>query len=658
MKALCRPQIYLVAIAVAVALHAQTAYFQRVVFDNSLTPNTYFYSAGKASAPSAVELTGGKLPVDKRVFHTPPNALRLAWKSMPQGGWDAEIQLYAWRNRPLFFPGDALSFWCYTSEPIAQLPHLVLKDSQKQFTAPLTIHHGLPARQWTQIKIPFRQFTTASIHPFDPHRTNSVFFIQGSADSTAHTLFIDDVEIVPERTPPVPRTAPRNLTAKGYERHVDLNWNSAPEQSVTIYRSLENGPFEPIGIQAPGVNRFTDFIGKINAHARYRLSPESPPASAATHAMTDDELLTMVQEASFHYYWDGANPISGMARENLPGDDRIIATGASGFGIMALIVGVDRHFITRQQGLDRLLTITHFLAQADRFHGAWPHFMDGATGRRLPVFDMYDNGADLVETGFLMQGLLAARQYFHDKELSTAITSLWQTVEWDWFRRTSDGPALYWHWSPEYSWHIDHPLSGWNEVLIAYLLAIASPTHSVPASLYHSGWGGFPKEFTGPLFFTHYSYMGFDPHHSYFKNLRAMALANHAYCVQKGFPAGVWGITAVDGPNGYVPYEPSPSLDDGTIAPTGAISSFPYTPELSLEALHRFYRDLGPSLWGIYGFRDAFNLKKNWVSGIYMGLNQAPMAVMIENYRTGLVWKSFMANPEIARMLRSVRLIS
>ena len=642
MKALCRPQIYLVA----VALHAQTSYFQRVLFNNSLTPDTYFYSAGKASAPSILELTDGKLPVEQRVFHTPPNSLRLAWKSMPQGGWDAEIRLYAWRNRPLFFPGTALSFWCYTSEPIAKLPRLVLQDAAKQFTAPLTIHRGLPARHWTQIQIPLHEFTTASIHPFDPHRTTSVSFIQSSADSTAHTLLIDDIEILPA---PLFFTTPHNLNAKGYERHIDLSW-SAINRPVTIYRSLENGPFEPIGIQAPGVNRFTDFIGRVNAHARYRLSPQSPSVSASTHPMTDDELLTMVQEASFHYYWDGAHPVSGMARENLPGDDRIIATGASGFGIMALIVGVDRHFITRQQGLDRLLIITRFLERADRFHGAWPHFMDGATGRRLPVFDKYDNGADLVETAFLIQGLLAARQYFHDKELSNNITALWHAVEWDWFRRTPDGPSLYWHWSPEYSWHINHPLSGWNEVLIAYQLAMASPTHSVPASLYDSGWGGFPKEFTGPLFFAHYSYMGFDPHNGYFKNLREMALANHAYCVQRGYPAGAWGITAVDGPSGYVPYEPNPSLDDGTIAPTGAISSFPYTPELSLQALHHFYRDLGDRLWSIYGFRDAFNLKENWFSGIYMGLNQAPMAVMIENYRTGLVWKAFMSNPEIARL--------
>jgi exo beta-1,2-glucooligosaccharide sophorohydrolase (non-reducing end) len=647
MKALCRPQIYLVALT----LHAQTSYFQRVIFDNSLTPDTYFYSGGKASSPSVLELTGGKLPVNAHTFHTPPNSLRLAWKSMPQGGWEAEVRLYEWRNRPIFFPGNALSFWCYTPRRLARLPRLVLRDGEKNFTAPLSIDRDLPGRRWIQIKIPLRQFTTASIHPFDLHRATSVFFIQGSSDSTAHTLFLDDVEILPEQAASVPLTLPRNLTAKGYERHIDLTWNAASAQTVTVYRSLEDGPFEPIGIQVPGVNRYTDFIGKVNAHARYRLSPESRPVSAATRPMTDDELLTMVEEASFHYYWDGAHPVSGMARENLPGDDRIIATGASGFGIMALLVGVDRHFITRQQGLDRLLTITHFLARADRFHGAWPHFMDGATGRRLPVFGMYDNGADLVETAFLMQGLLAARQYFHDNELSKNITALWQSVEWDWFRRTPNGQALYWHWSPEYSWHIDHPLNGWNEVLITYLLAIASPTHPIPASLYDSGWGGYPREFSGPLFFAHYSYMGFDPHNGYFKDLRQMALANHAYCAQKGYPAGIWGITAVDGPRGYVPYEPNPSLDDGTIAPTGAISSFPFTPELSLEALHGFYRNLGNSLWGIYGFRDAFNLKENWFSGIYMGLNQAPMAVMIENYRTGLIWKNFMANPEIERIV-------
>jgi hypothetical protein len=378
-----------------------------------------------------------------------------------------------------------------------------------------------------------------------------------------------------------------------------------------------------------------------------------------------------------------------MTRENMPGDDDIIATGASGFGIMALIVGVDRGFISRQQGIDRLLLITGFLQKADRYHGAWPHFLSGSTGHRLPVFDMFDNGADLVETSFLMEGLLAARQYFKgssgsEKELYARITNLWQGVDWEWFRATPKRDALYWHWSPEYSWHIANRLTGWNEVMITYLLAIASPTHGVPASLYYTGWvgEGIHKHYAngktyygiplyvgsgtgGPLFFTDYSFMGFDPrgkkdkYADYYENNQNMSLINQAYCIQdpnhwKDFGTNTWGLTAVDGPKGYVPYEPTLDLDDGTIAPTGAISAIAYTPDASLLALKHFYRDLGAQLWSIYGFRDAFNLQENWYSGISMGLNQAPMVVMIENHRTGLVWRNFLANPEIAPMLARI----
>jgi exo beta-1,2-glucooligosaccharide sophorohydrolase (non-reducing end) len=134
---------------------------------------------------------------------------------------------------------------------------------------------------------------------------------------------------------------------------------------------------------------------------------------------------------------------------------------------------------------------------------------------------------------------------------------------------------------------------------------------------------------------------------------------NRAYCIQnphhfKGYGPECWGLTAVDGPQGYLRYEASPELDDGTIAPTGAIASFPYTPEASMQALKYFYRELGDHVWDIYGFRDAFNLQEDWVSRINMGLNQAPMVVMIENYRTGLIWKTFMANPEIHSMLARV----
>jgi hypothetical protein len=498
---------------------------------------------------------------------------------------------------------------------------------------------------------------------------------------------------------------------------VEVRWEPVSDPNLLhymIYRSLDGKNFQPIGIQIPGTTRYVDFLGTAGVTAHYEVaasdrgyhdSPLSAVASASTREFSDDELLTMLQEACFRYYWEGADPASGMARESIPGDDRMVATGASGFGIMALVVGVDRGFITRVQGVERMTKIVGFLEKAQRYHGVWPHFMNGSTGQTLPVFGMFDNGGDLVETSFLVQGLLAARQYFHgqneqEQALYRHISQLWETVEWDWYRENAQSQNLYWHWSPTWSWQIHHPLIGFNEAMIPYLLGIASPTHAVPASFYYtgwarqdqrgidyrSGWGGthdgdhYGNGNTyygikldvgvgtgGPLFFTHYSFMGMDPHSlddsftkSYFENNRNIARINLAYSLanpkhQEGYGANAWGLTASDGPWGYVPQAPDSAHDTGTLTPTGALASFPYTPEASMAAFKHYYRDLGAQMWDIYGPRDAIHPGQNWVSPIYMGLNQAPIVVMIENYRTGLVWKSFMSNPEIPKMLEGIQ---
>jgi hypothetical protein len=412
----------------------------------------------------------------------------------------------------------------------------------------------------------------------------------------------------------------------------------------------------------------------------------------------------MLQEAAFEYYWDGAEPHSGMAWESLPGDDRIVATGASGFGIAALVVGVERHFITRAEALQRLNTIVTFLEHAPRYHGAWSHYMNGATGQSMAVFGMFDDGGDLVETAFMMQGLLMARQYFQgpsaqEQDLYRRITQLWETVEWDWYRENPQSDFLFWHWSPHWGFQIHHPLIGFNETMIVYLLAIASPTHAVPASMYYSGWASQSSRAQqyrqgwsasaegsrygngnsyfgirldvgvgtgGPLFFTHYSYLGMDPHSlrdrftaSYFDNNSHIALINRAYCIAnpkhyEGYGADAWGLSASDGPAGYAAPAPDTQNDNGTLTLTGALASFPYTPEASMAAFKHYYRDLGARLWDISGPRDAYNPASGWVSPIYMGLNQAPIVVMVENYRSGVPWRSFMANPEIAGMLRKL----
>jgi hypothetical protein len=711
-----------------------TEYFRHILFDNSLTPDTYFYSYAQASGSSSIEQKDHRLPVEGGNFMSPPNALRLHWRSQADGGWEAEVRLLNFRYRFPELSGRNLYLWLYSAQPIAadDLPRIMLSTTREglqvaefpgSFSDPVPVGKycgDLPAARWVQVKIPLSEFRTASIYEFRPQFVQNLIFLQGRADNLEHTVLVDEIRFDDDADSlgqaPSPLSAPNNVTAAGYDRHVEVRWEPVNDTGLdryVIYRSEQGKDFKPIGIQIPGTQRFEDFIGKAGVTAEYKVtamdvhyrqSPMSNAATASTHELSDNELLTMLQEACFHYYWEGAEPHSGMARENIPGDERMVATGASGFAIMALVTGADRGFITRAQGVERLTRIVNFLEKAQRYHGVWSHYMDGNTGKTMPVFGTFDNGGDLVETSFLMQGLLAARQYFRgttpaESSLYQRITALWESVEWDWYRETRQSDFLYWHWSSQWAWQIHHPLIGFNEVMVTYLLAMASPTHAVPADMYYSGWAGQSQTAIhyregwsgstdgnhygnghsyygikldvgvgngGPLFFTHYSFLGFDPHKlhdrytsSYFDNNRNLALISRAYSTAnpkhyKGYGPDAWGLTASDGPAGYLAHAPDNADDDGTLTPTGALASWAYTPDASMAAFKHDYRDLGAQLWDIYGPRDAYNPTQNWVSNIYMGLNQAPITVMIENHRTGLIWKHFMSNPEIAEMLKKL----
>ena len=712
---------------------AQLDYYRHVFFDNSQQLAQYFHSSATATAPSELESAGYRLPVESSVFRTPPNALRIEWTSVPGGSWDAQVQFVSFPNRFPDFIGGTLFFWVYAPEPIAaaDLPNVTLSDARGglqvatmpgSFTVevPLAEYTGdLRAGKWVPVRMPFAKLRSASVYQLQPERLQSIVFHQRRADGKKHVLIVDDFRIDDEAAAGAAAAAlpvPDGVSAKGYDRHIDVQWR-APAGSAAEYfvvtRSIDGGPFLPVGTQRPGVNRFADFIGRPGVKAAYRVAAadwqgrESTPsatASAATRALSDDELLDMLQEAAFRYYWEASSVTTGMARENLPGDDRILATGATGLGLSALVAAVDRRFITRDQGLERLETLVSFLERAPRYHGAWSHYYNEETGGTMALFGMYDNGGDIIETSYMIQGLLTARGYFdgsapREKALRDRITALWHAVEWDWFRMTPDNRSLYWHWSPQWGFQIQHPLIGFNETLATYLLAIASPTHPVPASLYYSGWASQEKRAQdyrqgwsgspdgrmyangntyygikldvgvstgGPLFFTHYMFMGFDPRalrdrftDSYFENSKHIAEINRAYCIAnpkrfKGYGANAWGLTASFGWNGYTTPAPDQWNDDGTITLTGALASFPYTPKESMDAFKHFYRELGAELWGIYGPRDNYNPTQGFLSFHYMGLNQAPIVAMVENHRTGLLWKSFMSNPEIGEMLKKL----
>ncbi|MBL7857683.1 MAG: Ig-like domain-containing protein [Cyclobacteriaceae bacterium] len=387
--------------------------------------------------------------------------------------------------------------------------------------------------------------------------------------------------------------------------------------------------------------------------------------------VSDDELLTLVQQQTFKYFWDYAEPNSGMARER-NGSGNLVTSGGSGFGIMSLIVGMERNFINRQDGIERAKKIVSFLETADRFHGAWSHWINGSTGKVIP-FSTKDNGGDLVETSFLVQGLLTFRQYLQPTDtvgnnLINRITLLWEGVEWDWYRR-GDQNVLYWHWSPNYNWDMNFALSGYFEQQITYLLAAASPTHSIPKIVYTNGFAqnggivrnntyyGIPLKLGGlfPLFWVHYSYLGLDPHFTddyanyWEQNVNASRI-NQAYCIANpknfvGYSDACWGLTSSDNQSGYNAH--SPANDLGVITPTAALSSFPYTPNESMKALKYFYYTMGDRLWGQYGFYDAFNITQGWTATSYLAIDQGPIIVMIENHRTGLLWNLFMSAPEV-----------
>ncbi|MDH6357895.1 glucoamylase family protein [Parabacteroides sp. PF5-9] len=408
---------------------------------------------------------------------------------------------------------------------------------------------------------------------------------------------------------------------------------------------------------------------------------------------SDDEFLDYIQKAHFNYMWEGAEPTSGLACERIhmdgdypENDADVITTGGSGFGIAGLLVGIERQFITREEGVERLYRIVDYLEKADRFHGVWPHWLHGPTGKVKP-FGKKDNGGDLVESAFLMQSLLCVRQYFangteREQVLSAKIDQLWREMEWNWYQNGQD--VLYWHWSPEYAWEMNFPLEGYNECLITYILAASSPTYPIPASAYHNGWArkgaiksdavaydlplilkhNYAEEYGGPLFWAHYSYIGLDPrglvdeYANYWDVNCNQALINYKYCVEnpnrfKGYSDSCWGLTASYSVNGYHAHAPMHN-DPGVITPTAALSSYPYTPEESAKALKNFYFNLGDSIWGKYGFYDAFSIEHNWYPKRYLAIDQCTIAPMIENYRTGLLWRLFMSCPEVQEGLKKL----
>ena len=486
------------------------------------------------------------------------------------------------------------------------------------------------------------------------------------------------------------------IQAFPYDSHIELQWPKVEGvKSYQVYASLDGGQF--VQRAETSDTLLMDFwMNKVDERKQidYKIEAvtdkgkkEIGQISTQTREMNEEELLDMVQYYTFRYFFQGSEPNSAMAAERIhidgdypENDAHIVTTGGTGFGIFGLIAGIERGWLSKEQGLAHFEKMVSFLEKADRYHGIWAHWLDGQTGKTKP-FSPKDDGADLVESAFLMQGLIAVREYYRngsneEKALSTRINKLWEEMQWN-FHTKNGEKVLYWHWSPNFGWEMNFPLEGYNECLITYVLAAASPTYTIDPAAYHEGWArsgaikneveafGFPLQLRhnyaeimgGPLFWAHYSYMGLDPrglndeYADYWQENQNQTLINRAWCIEnpgnfKGYGEDLWGLTASYSINFYNAHRPG--NDTGVISPTAALSSIPYTYEESMKVLKNLYLNYGDKVFGRYGFYDAMSPEHNFFPQRYLAIDQGPIVGMIENYRTGLGWKLFMQAPEIS----------
>jgi hypothetical protein len=675
---------------------------QIVYFFTEGTDNT-FYDQGivdianlgqsffEHTSPPGAPQWNDKVPCSTTSFKG-GTSLKFNYISSSTGNWKATIYRKDWTTTSINTM-DSLSFFIYAENqlPSSALPLIGLKAINLSGTGeidtklyPLAGYNGpVQAKTWTKIRIPVSVIINDPLNnQVDFASIKGVIFNQSETDQSSRQILIDQV-LAFKNIDKVPDIIDFKVT--GYDSHAELMWTfPMNDLSYRVYASFDGGQTYQVRTETES-NDYLDFVPESarNSTVLYRLKAfyqekESPTVESAANIKdcNDDGLLDLVQRYSFRYFWEGAHQQTGMALERTNDDTITVASGATGMGLMAMIVAYEREFHAREQIKDRILKILNFLATCQRHHGAWSHWYYANTFQTKP-FSTKDDGGDLVETSYVATALMALRNYFSDSDSKSIqirenASTLLNGIEWEWYRQGNQN-VLYWHWSPNFNFDMNMPLKGWDEALITYLMAASSTSHGISKEVYDQGWASngnmaskrtyynydinLSPDWGGPLFWIHYSFLGIDPHGlkdqyaDYWQENINTAKIHYAYAVAnpKGhvnYGSKCWGLTASDDPYGYTAHQPM-SNDNGTISPTAALSSMPYTPIESKRFLKYLYRERGKDLFGKYGPFDAFNDNLNWVKEAYIGIDQGPIVIMIENYRTGLIWKNVMKDADL-----------
>jgi hypothetical protein len=656
-------------------------YDQGIVNVNDLGESTFEHTYPPSGSPTQ---WNDKVPCSTNAYKG-SNSLKFNYFSSESGNWLVRIHRKSWELANIS-QLDSIRFYIYSETSLSKsaLPLIGVQTNAgtSDLDALANYNNDIPAAQWTEIKYPLDQLQGS----FNLTEAKAIVLGQSEFNNSSRIILIDQITAY-KPINDVPSVT--DFIAVGYDSHTDLQWTAPmPELSYKIYASFDDG----LSFELRHEQSETSYMDFIPAEGRnktviYRIvssitGSDSDPVekSVEIRDFTDEELMEMFQEYSFRYFWEGAHQASGAALERTNGSGKTVASGATGFGLMAMIVAHEREFRPREEVKDRILMILDFLETCDRHHGAWSHWYNGDT-KQTQAFSTKDDGGDIVETSFVAQALIALKNYFtgsdsKSEQIRTTSDRLWKGIEWDWYA-SHFGNALSWHWSPNFDFDKNMKVSGWNECLGTYIMAAASPTHGIEKEVYHQGWArngnmvnsrtyygyeiNLARNWGGPLFWIHYAHHGINPnglkdrYADYWKEHVNTALIHYEYA--KANPLGFenysekcWGLTASDDPDGYTAHKPMDN-DNGTVSPTAALASMPYTPEESMKALKYFYRERGAELFGPYGPYDAFNDTRDWVKESYIGIDQGPIVIMIENHRTGLIWDNVMVDMDVKKGL-------
>ncbi len=663
-----------------------TSYYDQGIVDVDNLGESSFEHTHPPDAP----LFNDKVPASTRAYRG-ATSLKFNYTSAENGNWNVIIYRSDWSAVDVT-ELDSVSFYIFSENgmPASALPLVGLRavnivgsgDVNSALYPLADYNEDVPAGEWTQIRFPLNLFFGDTDNSqLDFTAVKGVIFNQSESNSSSRLVFIDEISAY-RAIGEIPVV--ELLTANGYDSHAELNWTfPLPDLSYRIYASYDGGQnFEVRGETTN--NYYLDFVpdSARNSTVFYRVvtffqqrESDFAEVTAEVTDFNDEELLDMVQRYTFRYFWEGAHQPTGMILERSNGNENTVASGATGMGLMAMIVANERGYEASENIKERILLILDFLENTERYHGAWSHWYNAETWHTQP-FTPDDDGGDIVETSFVAAALIALKNYFTGVDFESVTIretagKLWREIDWNWYRNGQN--VLIWHWSPNIGFQKNMHVRGWNEALITYIMAASSPTHPIPVEAYHQGWArngaivnprtfydyqiNLAPDWGGPLFWLHYTHLGIDPrglqdeYADYWQEYVNTALIHHAYAIDNplnhlNYSEKNWGLTASDDPFGYTAHQPMFN-DNGTISPTAALSSMPYTPEESISALKYFYRERGQELFGRYGPYDAFNDNLDWVADNYIGIDQGPIVVMIENYRSGLLWELVMQDADV-----------